>query len=982
MIAHITSDQWIYFDNITAWEESILQERFSASHPNRRFIDDSSTQTWDGVYRKYSRAHKRLARPFLGELRGLCKKKDLSLVVVDDREPAKYKPIDINLIDENFLPGITLKKFQVDAIKRIYRSEVGVFHSPVSSGKSEIIAGICKAMQCPTVIIAEQIVVIDQLRQRLMLRDVCDEPGLFYAGKMPSGQLIIIGSIQSLLKPSKKPTQPQRNNYKREAGYQAALKKYAIKLKAFKSRVRKAEVLHKLIGKTYMLLVDECVHEDTWINTSCGVMRAKVLYDLVCTGHSIMAKVGTNFYPIIAASAKLDSSTKIITNTRRELICSDNHPIATFCGFRKDISANELKTGDLILTPRGQLPSREVTKHDIWYHLGLFIGDGHLSNGQQVKFGVRKDKSDWLAIGKAVAEIWAGQCSSSTNCRGDLVIRIHARAFCDWLNNLGFKPGRKMGSIIPQFIIPDTAAAIGIIRGLFDSEGSNYGYRATFASTDLALVDFVQALLSYLGVGSSRLAKGARKSKKHKICYKLLVVGENYVKFNKLIGFGFSRKQMGMNYRNTKDSERYINPRPYILSWLDSGIKKKCLYRLLEFSLDSRSNYISLKRLIGWQKLIIEYCSNNSSSYREAREKLGLSYEKIGRFHSLSTMTAWNKVTKQDLLWREYAEAICDALCVPIVDTTLEDFAVERIDTIEHNDKNSRLLDFKVLDAASFEANGFLVHNCDLATSSGYKDLFRYRFNGRRRYGFTGTLNDKEKPVQTLVLQEHLGSVIFKCDADHIEKEGLAVPLEYYALVYGEDGSRDDATAYDIAYNETIVYNQSLHKIFAAICRRYEHEGTLILVDRDDLGYALRDLIPHCKFIHGKTPRDQRIAAIAEFERRELRVLIGGKNVRRGMDLKNGCENLILATGGKLDSDFAQRTGRARRINQKGRARVFDIFFLCNKYLYAHSRKRLKAACNMGLKTKVIFRDGIIDGAAFVRSRFRRPKFNKVKVKA
>lgn len=526
MIAHITSDQWIYFDNITEWEESILVERFSASHPNRRFIDDSSTQTWDGVYRKYSKAHKRLARPFLGELRGLCKKKDLPLVVIDDREPAEYKPIDINLIDENFLPGITLKKFQVDAIKRIYRSEVGVFHSPVSSGKTEIIAGICKAMRCPTVIIAEQIVVIDQIRQRLMLRDVCNEPGLFYAGKMPSGQLIIIGSIQSLLKPNKKPAQPQRNNYKREAGYQAALKKYTIKLKAFKSRVRKAEALHKLVQKAHMLLIDEA----------------------------------------------------------------------------------------------------------------------------------------------------------------------------------------------------------------------------------------------------------------------------------------------------------------------------------------------------------------------------------------------------------------------------------------------------------------------DLATSSGYKDLFRYRFNGRRRYGFTGTLNDKEKPVQTLVLQEHLGSVIFKCGADHIEKEGLAVPLEYCALVYGEDGNRDDATAYDIAYNETIVYNQSLHKIFAAICRKYEHEGTLILVDRDDLGYALRDLIPCCKFIHGKTPRDQRIEAIAEFEKRELRVLIGGKNVRRGMDLKNGCENLILATGGKLDSDFAQRTGRARRINQKGRARVFDIFFLCNKYLYAHSRKRLKAACNMGLKTRVIFRDGIIDGAAFVRSRFRRPKFNKTKL--
>ena len=526
MIATILSNKIIQLSNITVWEEEVLDKRFSASRPSARYIDVSGGSAWDGIYHKYNSSSKTLARPFLGELRALCKAKDLVLVVQDKRPKPKYMPIDQSLIDEDFLPGIKLKSFQIDAIKTIYTTEVGTFGINMGGGKTEITAAICKALLCPTVIIAEQIQVIEQLKQRLRLRDVCQEPGLFYAGKMPAGELIIIGSIQSLVKPKQRPERPLEGNFKDSKSgtavkkFEHALRNYEIKLKAFRSRTRKAETLHKLIGTCEMLIADEC----------------------------------------------------------------------------------------------------------------------------------------------------------------------------------------------------------------------------------------------------------------------------------------------------------------------------------------------------------------------------------------------------------------------------------------------------------------------DLCTSTTWKNLFRHWFKGRRRYGMTGTPTDPDKPVENLVLQEHLGSVIYAQERKEVEKTGLIVPILYYALAFGENGHKDDASAFDIAVNEMMVHNETFHHFIAALCKRFTDEGTLILVERDDLGYALQKLIPDSEFIHGKTSRKRRPEILQAFESRKLKVLIGGKNMRRGLDLKGGCENLILATGGKLSSEFRQRIGRAARVNQKGSARIFDIFFLCNKYLYAHSRKRFKAAVAAGYTSKVIFRDCSVEGEKFIKSRFHRPK--------
>ena len=293
---------------------------------------------------------------------------------------------------------------------------------------------------------------------------------------------------------------------------------------------------------------------------------------------------------------------------------------------------------------------------------------------------------------------------------------------------------------------------------------------------------------------------------------------------------------------------------------------------------------------------------------------------------------------------------------------------------ISYKGYKTRRKNAKALQQYIKDAEMLLVDECDKATSDPFKNLFRHWFKGRRRYGFSGTPYDDDKPVEGLVMQEHLGSVIVRESRQELQRIGRIIPVDYYMFAFGNEGDIHDQSMYDIAYDDWLVNNQEFHKLIARVCKRYHGDGTLVLVDRENLGHNLETTIRGngltANFIFGKTPKRKRNERLREFEKREFDVLIGGKIINRGLDLNGGCENLIIATGGKLKSDFIQKVGRAVRHNSRGRSRVFDFFFRCNKHLYSHSRSRLKAMIAAGYKTTVIFPGGSVDGAQLVKSRF------------
>lgn len=523
MRAILQCNKWIWFDNITQPEEDILWEEFSVSKPNA-YIDPDQLRLWDGVYRKYNRAKQRMARPLLSMLRGVCTKHNLPLEIVDNRDPWSYEIIDQNLIDENFLPGITLDQHQIVAIKKACKIECGIISVPTGGGKGEIICGICKAIDCPTVIIADQKVVIDQLKTRLELREIDSDIGMFYGGKRPSGQTIVVGSIQSLQSPTKKPEKPK-----------------------------------------------------------------------------------------------------------------------------------------------------------------ILVGES------EVEFAARMGK-------------WKSAC-----------LAYHTRC------------------------------------------------------------------------------------------------------------------------KNAKYLQGYV----------------------------------------------------------------------------------------------ERAEML-------------------------------------------------IADECDKAVSEPFKKLFRNMFSGRRRYGFSGTPFDVDKPVEGLVMQEHLGSIIAKESRENLTAIGRIIKCDYTMLAVGPFDNIRNSDAFDIAINDHMVNSFLFHRLISGVCKTYEGDGTLILVERELLGLALVEELKRvgsiAHFIYGKTTKRRRNELLRSFERREYNVLIGGKIINRGLDLAGGCENLIIATGGKLQSDLDQKIGRAVRNNSRGRSRVFDFFFRCNKHLYNHSKARLQTMISLGYDTRVIFPGGSIDGKELVKRRFQIPR--------
>jgi superfamily II DNA or RNA helicase len=217
---------------------------------------------WDGVYRKYNRGRKRINRPLLSRVMDLYKEHDFPIQVEDHREPWGYSIVPRDQIGDDFLPGITLDAHQrlsiLKAASNNWKNEVGIISVPTGGGKGEIICGYCKAMPCPTVIVADQTVVIDQLKSRLELREIEEEIGLFYAGKRPSGETVIVGSIQSVTPPTSPPEVPKQANGESDDEFTKKMEKWEKNYRAYKSRKKNAAYLQKYIKKAEMLLVDEC----------------------------------------------------------------------------------------------------------------------------------------------------------------------------------------------------------------------------------------------------------------------------------------------------------------------------------------------------------------------------------------------------------------------------------------------------------------------------------------------------------------------------------------------------------------------------------------------------------------------------------------------------------------------------------------------------------------------------------------------------
>lgn len=236
MIVFIKDNWTIVLDQIPSFFNDKLYNHFSAAIPSKRYLSGN----WDGVYRRYNIRNQSISLTFIREVIKLAKDNDIEAVVYDNRPKPKFPSPSIDQIDKNWLNGITLDDHQVEALHAVCKNDFGMISVPTGGGKSEIAAGIVKMFRCPTVILVDKRILIDQLKSRLELRDVFDNDskiGLFYGGEMPNGELVVVGSIQSLSSP---PLTLKSKN-----------------IDSYNTRIANSNKFQDLVKKADLLLVDE-----------------------------------------------------------------------------------------------------------------------------------------------------------------------------------------------------------------------------------------------------------------------------------------------------------------------------------------------------------------------------------------------------------------------------------------------------------------------------------------------------------------------------------------------------------------------------------------------------------------------------------------------------------------------------------------------------------------------------------------------------
>lgn len=964
MRAILQCNQWIWFDNITNSEEDILWEEFSVSKPNA-YIDPSQMSMWDGVYRKYNRAKQRMARPLLSMLRGVCQKHNLPLEILDKREPWKYSALNPEAIDKDFLPGIVMDDHQLRAIQRACKIECGIIDVPTGGGKGEIISGFCKAIDCPTVIVADQRVVIDQLKARLELRDIDTDIGMFYGGKRPSGQTIVVGSIQSLQPPSKIPDLPIKKSGESDEEFAKRSKKWDAMYQAYKTRQKNAKYLQGYVRRAEMLIVDECDRaiSEPFKKLFRHWFKGRRRYGFCLSGETIIETVHgprrlCDFHDgdeviLLSQNGSFQHGTILYTGEKQTyrielenglvLCCSEDHLLADNTG--NYIRAGDITPGHLVQIENDTLVNK---LKDLSNALSKVDPSFDLSKISWAGFELSRSNLEKEFVCTKINNIFSGTIEfvidSRLLCLEDDVVSVHELHEQEFIGRGEVKQVTSTCKKIScsELSLEFQSAATISFRECFADLLPDSGV-INRISTEFAKHSFNSVVDS----GCHLEANGHTVSLYHCSLNHI----DDFVGLHRMI--------------NTILSEAGLSPFRLIVERLTSvplffdGVCSFLMFwdgkPILHAVLVDHFLFVGFDSLLpslnNMREILNTLRAQMPSKFFDliiwAIDRAFKNATTIITSYSDDILIPWFTVIPFSFDDSHALSLLKGApfyLCqkdAPVMSVSKMDYKEPMYDVVN------------VSKTANFIANSILVHN-------------------------SGTPFDSDKPVEGMVMQEHLGSVIAKETRKNLVAIGRIIQCDYNMMAIGPFDGIKNSDAYDIAREEHMVQSESFHRLIAGLCKKYKGDGTLVLVEREPLGHALVEAINKmgltAHFIYGKTPKRRRDELLRSFERREFDVLIGGKIINRGLDLAGGCENLIIATGGKLQSEFEQKIGRALRRNRRGKSRVFDFFFRCNKYLYNHSKARLKVMVGLDYETKVIFPGGSIDGAKLIERRFQVPR--------
>lgn len=298
------------------------------------------------------------------------------------------------------------------------------------------------------------------------------------------------------------------------------------------SRLDKKETL-ELMSSIDVLFLDECVHENSWISTENGYVKAKnvAIGDLVLTDDG--------YQPVTGISRNTKPGIRLLTDSGSFLECSTNHPLAVWRDTEvKYIRAEDLCVGDVLIERSGESSTHEFDPMS--YLAGLFAGDGCWHTPNKVRWSYTKDVDWWHTTLTSVVQecLPDATLTFSVNSRGDTTATLTSPIFLRMLSDLGYSVGSKTLNLhVPK------SHELSFIGGLFDSEGWITSGNLFFGCASKDMMTFAHQILRDAGI-SVHSSTVTRKNPKHNTQYKIAISRRDSQKFVQLTGSKLSRKSV------------------------------------------------------------------------------------------------------------------------------------------------------------------------------------------------------------------------------------------------------------------------------------------------------------------------------------------------------------------------------------------------------------------------------------------------------
>jgi superfamily II DNA or RNA helicase len=303
-----------------------------------------------------------------------------------------------------------------------------------------------------------------------------------------------------------------------------------------------------------------------------------------------------------------------------------------------------------------------------------------------------------------------------------------------------------------------------------------------------------------------------------------------------------------------------------------------------------------------------------------------------------------------------------------------ESYGLGKIDIIhsENKDYNNRQIAVCLVQSVGEiedKLNNYellIVDEVHKAKAKGFIEIVKKCKNAYNRFGFSATIQPPDTP-DGLNLIAGYGKKIFKIPVVQLIERGDVMSDPMFIMVVNNKEplymvSKEELSnknKYVETENKHYVYNLYRNALISYVAKKHvaNDEKVLILVKRIEHGKILEKMLDHT-YLCGKHKIKEREEMVRDFEEGKTKILLAQSEIMGvGMDLRGGCNVMIVGSGGKGEIGVIQKVGRGLRKNENMKVTIYDFYDEFDDDVLSHSKKRKKIYVNVYSKERVCVLD-------------------------